>query len=134
MCSYFRKSSQYICFFFSIVKGFRSKMELEDRNWRISQMVPPKNRTTTGLQKAKIYLLTNERPPRTLLHLQANELTAWTLGGLPPPWTPGPQMQPAPNFQRTCLQLAFPEFQFLWLFRNKLNVFSFERASCYLLI
>ena len=35
------------------------------------------------LWETDAYLLTNEHPPRISPHPQANELTAWTLAGLP---------------------------------------------------
>lgn len=59
-------------------------------------MYPQKNRikeprdrflVISDLQKTYVYPLTNEHVPKISPHLPANELTAWTLAGLPPFYT-----------------------------------------------
>lgn len=69
------------------------------------------------LQKTQTYLLANEHLPKTLLHSQANELTAWTPTGLPNcPWTQPstPTLTLYPHaYPVTCYSMCFPELQFL---------------------
>ena len=73
------------------MRGFQSEMELEEGMETLMHVLPGnklRNQDTDfplvpDLQKTETCLLTSEHLPRVPPHLQANELTAWTLAGHP---------------------------------------------------